>query len=195
MPVKVIYKIGKKPGGNWRTPLEFNIAFEGEDLQLRPLLVFEKDYNLPDEIYFGRETSFGRGADIHKKDGDCCKKITAIRYRIDRYIDEPVRWHIVNSLSYGEARFCISSCDGCKAYLPWRPGLPDYSDYEEVFRQVAQDLAEAWNQAVAEAMTSEEFESEQIIITPDNYLLAALKKEGLPTKFIPIRKLKIEERR
>jgi len=189
MPLKVIFKIGKKPRGNWRTPLEFNIAFEGEDLKLRPLLFFEKDYSLPDEIYLGRDRY-----DMHKKDGDCCKKITAIRYRIDRYIDEPVRWHIVNSLSYGEARFCTGSCDSCQAYLPWRPGLPDYSDFEEVFRQVAQDLAEAWNQAVAEAMTSEEFESEQIIITSNNYLLAALKKEGLPTKFIPIRKLKIEER-
>jgi len=188
MPIEVQWKIGPKKRGNWKTPLIFTQKYEGEELYLRPRLRFTKKYPLPEYIMLGDNPNLEKAG--HE---ECrCLAIKEINLDIDRFIDEPTVLGVRASL---HSPVCSSRCSRCRAYLPWRPGLPNYDDFEEVFRQVAADLCEAWNQAVAEAMTSEEFESKQIIITPDNYLLAALKKEGLPTKFIPIRKLKIEERR
>ena len=185
MPIEVQWKIGPKKRGNWRTPFEFHQKFTGEELKLRPFLNFYRNYELPEKIYLGNKI------EIEKRNSSrACKEITCIYLEIKTHIDEELTLSTKSSLS---TNLCSYNCDDCRAYLPWRPGLPNYSDFEQVFRQVAEDLCEAWNQAVAEAMTSEEFENNLVIISSDKNNLFATKKEEEEKEGIirPSRKLKI----
>jgi len=124
----------------------------------------------------------GRGKiDQHGYD-NLCRVIQALEVRLDWFANVPmmsddVAWMLSSSV-------CRGLCNGCRAFLPWRPGIPDYSDYEEVFRRMAIDLCEAWNRAVAEAMESKGYEAKPVIIPSENYLnIASVEK--------PSRKLKI----
>jgi len=184
MPIEIKWKIGPKKRGNWRTELVLTRRYFGEELALRPFLGFRKRYDLPDKIYFGRTESAAKAGH------DYCRTIMTMDVKINKWIDEPgvddnnIKNFDCNSL-------CGGGCEGCRAFLPWRPGVPDYSDYEVVFRQIARDLCETWNKAVAEAMESAEYEAEPVIITSDNCLSTTMKgvRQNLAEK--PSRKLKI----
>ncbi|HOL44672.1 MAG TPA: hypothetical protein PLN56_08570 [Methanoregulaceae archaeon] len=173
--LSVEWKIGRKKRGNWNTPLYYCIKSEGKELQLRPHLVFRKNYALPDRIILSQRSD----AEIYGYHVSICKEIENMSIKFDHYIDKPLELDVVSLQS-----ICGMCRNLCQAYLPWRPGVPDYSDYEEVFRQMAIDLCEAWNRAVAEAMESEEYKPEPVIISSENYLnIASVVK--------PSRKLKI----
>jgi len=155
--LKVYYKIYRKRRGYWRPRLEFyRIYEESEVLNLRPKLVFEREYQLPGPIYLG--------PDCEAEGGEDCKQIKSLFLRIDSYIDKLNKPHTRSNLH----TVCASECAGCKAYLPWRSGV-DYSDYVAVFDQVAKDLIEAWNKAVEEAQASEEGEEIEAVYTPETF--------------------------
>lgn len=178
--LKVKWKIGKKKRGNWFNPLSFNRCYiDSPELHLNVWLKFKKTYPLPDPIYFSEKQE-------RKKGDNYCKSINEIAIDIDKYINEPHYVHIKKSL---HSTNCGYGCSKCTAYLEWRPGKPDYSDYEAVFQQVAQDLCEAWNQAVAEAEESEEYEGEEVIISSDNISIRKT-DEAIAEKKIS-RKLKV----
>ncbi len=163
--LKVCYKIYKKRRGYWRPRLEFHRIYEeSEALSLRPKLVFQKEYQLPGPIYLG--------PDCEAEGNEGCRQIKSLFIRIDSYVDRPNKLHIRPSL---HAHTCISTCPGCKAYLPWRPKV-DYSDYIAVFDQVAKDLIEAWNKAVEEAFASEEGEEIEAIYTPETFTIFSAQK-------------------
>jgi len=197
MPLIVEWKIGKKPRGNFLTPLEFKIKIEdGEDLKLAPEFVFEKRYSLPEPIIL---ISNKNGTPINKRSigSIACREIKTIGYKIGSNNDDFIffsRPYTVNqrpSLTWGYGyRVCTHECDSCRAYLPWRPGVPDYSDFEQVFHQVAHDLCTAWNEAVQKAMDSIEFELNRVTIesvrVSDNWLALKEVEQGRPS-----RKLKI----
>lgn len=183
MPVKVEYTIGKKRRGNWRCPLDFRITFEGEELELRPHFVFQREYPLPEPIVLGRSPA------LEKREVGECRSVSALSYHIDQMIDSDVQPQSCIRLALSwEA--CWSRCSECRAYLPWRPGKPDYSDFEEVFFQVAMDMAEAWEKAVAEAEDSEELDAETVVLSSDDFKIMR-RKEVTELAQAPSRKLRI----
>ncbi len=177
--LKLYYKIHKKRRGYWRPRLEFyRIYEESEALSLRPLIFFQKEYPLPGQIYLGNKP------DCEQEGGGYCKQIRSLFISINSYVDRPNKLHIRSSL---HAKVCASTCSGCKAFLPWRPGVPDYSDYITVFNQVAKDLLEAWEKAVQEAQASEEGEEIEAIYTPETLFSA----QKLYSEQKIVRKIKI----
>jgi len=164
MPLHVWWEIGKKRRGNWRVPLEFHIeCVEGHELELRPHLKIKKRYPLPSTIILGK------GGEVEERQGDFCREIKTIAVEFDDYITKPFQMNTVDSLGVERIHSrCLLKNKLCRAYLPWRPGTPDYSDYEEVFKQVAIDLCETWHKAVAEAAFSPEYEKCRVVITSDN---------------------------
>ena len=180
MPLIVEWKIGKKPRGNFLTPLEFKIKIEdGEDLKLAPEFVFEKRYSLPEPIIL---ISNKNGTPINKRSigSIACREIKTIGYKIGSNNDDFIffsRPYTVNqrpSLTWGYGyRVCTHECD-----------------FEQVFHQVAHDLCTAWNEAVQKAMDSIEFELNRVTIesvrVSDNWLALKEVEQGRPS-----RKLKI----
>lgn len=170
--LQVSWKIGKKPRGNWRPPLDFKIEIiqqsesEIEILACRPRLVFSREYALPGEMYAGKD-AMRRGAG--------CQTTRKIKIDINTFISSPDLLLGNTELFMG----CSCAGSGCKLYLEWRPGKPDYSDFEAVFHQIAADLIEAWNKALEEAMASEEYEGEEVVVTPDS--IFKKKEEEKPT--------------
>lgn len=179
--LRVWWKIGKKRRGNWNVPLEFHREYVGnEELILRPRLVIDREYSLPGPILLSNKFSAEKPGG-----GGICKELHRIIVRIDEFVDKAEKVHIRASLS---TSICTYTCETCRAYLPWRPGSPpDYSDYEEVFKQVATDLCEAWNRAVAEAAASGELEKDIVVITSENIA----QKEVIQAEKKTLRKIKV----
>ncbi|HOL44673.1 MAG TPA: hypothetical protein PK659_10505, partial [Methanothrix sp.] len=138
----------------------------------------------PGPIYMGRGKIDQHGYD------NPCSEIHTVVVRLNRCWIAPKADDAVALIL--NSSVCGGLCKGCRAFLPWRPGIPDYSDYEEVFRQMAIDLREAWNRAVAEAMESEEYETELVVITSENNYLGTTIREA-KQEFVakPSRKLKV----
>ncbi|MEM4169838.1 MAG: hypothetical protein QXY99_07115 [Thermoproteota archaeon] len=89
-------------------------------------------------------------------------RVNRIKISIDAFVDQPKTLHHKFLL---DPDICYYTCQCCRAYLEWRPGRADYSNFEAVFRQVAEDLCEAWKRAVDEAAASEEIDSAEVVIT------------------------------
>lgn len=163
--IQIEWKIGKKKQGHYFTPVEFNIWLtDSEDLRYNPRLYILKDYCLPYPIFFasanvnpdgrvvstylslsklykscGAISSIFLGINLWAYDWYCLKKSMTIKDS-NRFLVEKLKFHS-----------CYRNCDSCRAYLPWRPGVPDYSNVEAVFMQIAHDIVESWNQSVMEA--------------------------------------------
>jgi len=144
MPLTVEYKIGKKKRGNWNTPIVFNIIIEGKELQTSPHIVFKKEYVLPEYIFLGNRPNMDERRIYQVK----CNSVKEINIDINRLITKPVKINLFSLRS-----ICREECDNCKAYIPWKPGKPDFRDFEEVFYTIATDLCAAWNKAVEESST------------------------------------------
>lgn len=164
--MRITWKIGKKKRGNWRTPFDFHVEIDDDAdvLALRPLLRLEKTYRFPSLIFYSKESK------TEKSGTSCCRRNESISVDIDRYIDQ-------QGVLFDKLPICGSDCNGCRGYLDWRPGKPDYSDFEAVFQQIAEDLLQAWQQAINEAMDSEEYESHEVIITSETLTRREVEKE------------------
>jgi len=174
MPLIIEWKICKEKEGYWRPRLIMKWQYLGEELSLRPHMEFRRHYSLPGTIYCGSDTEL-------EKDGssDYCYETYTIDITINTYISKPLM--INNILIIHDQHKCNGKCDNCRIFLPWRPNQ-DYSDFEEVFYEMAYDMCEAWNKAVAEAMKSEVFEEKSVIISSSDFY--DKKSEPIPTRKI-----------
>jgi hypothetical protein len=154
---------------------------KSDELKLNPHFVFKKEYQLPGVIYLTKSNEM-------KINSSYCKKITALVYEIDTYINEPYESHINKAIN---TKVCSSSsCSDCHAFLEWRPGAkPDYSDFVVVFEQVGRDMMEAWRKAVAEAEASGQNDEVDIVFSSDSY---AIQKQEEEVRQRPLRKLKVD---
>lgn len=158
--LKIRWKISKRRG-NYRPSLILEFGFiESEELLLRPHLVFHKEYPLPGAIHLGMEGAARTGE-------DSCSLVERIKISLDMFIEKPKTLHPKFIL---DPDICSSACNTCRAFLEWRPGKADYSDFEAVFRQVAEDLVAAWREAVKEAAASEEINTPEVVITSEGMM-------------------------
>jgi len=180
--LKVQFKIMPKPRGNFMPRLEaFRQYIESVDLTLNPRFTFRKEYKLPGRIYLCR------GKEELKCGDNVCTLITTLQFEIDCYITQPAQTS--NIKAFLNNRACGSTCTNCRAFLEWRPGAkPDYSDFVAVFELASQDMMEAWQKAVADAMNSGENDEVDIVFASDSYKQVRVEEE-LKTK--PTRKLKV----
>lgn len=180
--IQVSWKIGKKKQGHYLTPIEFNIwLVDSEDLKYNPKLNIEKKYQLPDEISFtnadinpdGKIDNFGVYK-LYKKCGstDTLSIVIDLMGAYAWYCRiKSCRMEKTDRLLVYELKMslCDKRCENCKPFLPWRPGIPDYSDFEAVFAQAAYDICEEWSKAVIKAKRYEGYEGKFVTITSKNY--------------------------
>lgn len=177
--IQIKWKIGKKKQGNYLTPLDFEIwLLNSEGLKYNPDLFIPVRYKLPDRIYFSKVNINPDG----RMDSDSvygylykgCSSIDTISFiiNINAYAAYLTFKDDSDRLLIGKLKpeRCYKPCESCRAYLPWRPGVPDYSDFEAVFMQMAYDLCKEWDQEVMEAREYHEYEGELVTITSENYL-------------------------
>lgn len=167
--IEISWRMGPKRRGRWNVPLSLRVNWveEGEKWgELNPRMSFKKEYPLPGPI------SLGIGVEHPKK--KVCKEVNKISFSIIDHITPNVplltRRVLGVRCSSWSCEECSSRRSGlcsagvCQAVLPWRPGQPDYSDFEEVFRQLAEDLTAAWKAALEEAMASPAWEWDEVVI-------------------------------
>lgn len=177
--IQVEWEIGKKKPGNYLTPFDFRVLLvDSEDLR------YDLDINLftfvalPNRIYFAGENANPDGIVSNfdlKRDRNFCGSTNVIwfRTRINTHTK-----HLLakNGLGYlviyqiQKDKCPAGRCSGCRAFLPRRPGVPDYSDFEAAFMQLAHDIFRQWNKAVMEAKKHREYEGELVTATSENYL-------------------------
>lgn len=142
MPLKIRYTIQPAVNGQ-RAYVELEREYSGDDLQLQPIFSFKKTWELPCKVY--------RGTNAHLR-GQECKGSKQISLHIrERRVGQPGRHHF--------KVVCMQACDGCKKgfYLPLRYNENrNFADIIAVFEQVARDLSEEWNRAVAAAREARE---------------------------------------
>jgi len=181
--LRVEFKILQKKRGNFLPQLiAKRECLESDELELNPRFVFQREYELPGTIYL-------TGKRERRSGGKYCKKTNRLFYKIDTYCSESFSCHIKYAL---DEEVCGYSCSDCYAFLEWRPGAkPDYSDFAAVFEQVAVDMMEAWQKAVAEAYGSGENDEVDIVFSSDTYIhIQKQEKEVVEQR--PSRKLKVE---
>jgi hypothetical protein len=179
--LKIEFKILPKKRGFFLPQLIVKREYlDSDDLKLNPHFVFKKEYQLSGVIYLVEKNEM-------KVNSSYCKKITALVYEIDTYINEPYESHISKAIN---TKACSSSCSNCHAFLEWRPGAkPDYSDFVAVFEQVGRDMMEAWRKAVEEAYESGQNDEVDIVFSSDSYAFTKAEEE---VRQRPSRKLKVD---
>jgi hypothetical protein len=183
MPLKIDIRIDKRMRGAWLPELKFHMLFEdGEDLKLNPYLSFKKVYTLPGPIFFN---TTDRDVIPYNSFISCCRKITCLDVDLGFSVNRPGEIHHTKVLRPG----CQWTHDSCRAFLVWQPGQNAYDDYIKVFQQLAQDLVESWNRAVAEAAASQAGEIYTTTVFSDTYLLE--KQQEQTTKIKSLRKINV----
>jgi len=158
MPVKISWEIIPGRDKYDRAQLIMNEYYFGEELSLRPRMVFEKSYRLPGQIYCGRNPKLQ-----YKNSNDYCHVLYTIKIRKNVYIDRP----LTNKSTTEFINFnCRGRCVGCCAYLPQQD---TYEKFEKVFREIANDINKAWDDAVAKARNFKAFEKGPVIISSSDY--------------------------
>lgn len=176
--LQVRWKIGKKPQGNWMVPIEMKVeVVKSEELKFLPRFDFHAEYKLPGYIY--------GGSNVTTK-GDCCQEIDILKIHLEEvFVKEPL------VLLHERNLFCegCSSRIACKFYLPFRK-TPDYSDFEKIFSEMANDLVKRWNYRVKEAASSPEMEEKSVVVTPftisQNQNIDLVKDKKLTTRKIKV---------
>lgn len=177
--VTVRWKIGKKPRGRWRTPFDFSIEINGDEYaKYRPKLEFSRSYELPGKVYMGYEDS------VSKDGGNHCKNRDTLWVDIDEYIEGPYKIDRPFRNDNKDCRLCGRS--HCRMYLECRKD-PDYSDFEQVFYKIATDLQDAWDKAVEDALSYNEGEEKEEVITGKTTVAVFEKqKEGMLLRKIKV---------
>jgi len=167
--VTVKYKLGKKKLGNWRLPVEYFYAeFTPPEPNLLIFLEFWKKYVIPGYIYFG-----GEGCD------ESCYSITGEKVLdFSFYLRKEKTIFILNKM--GDRNGGV--------YLECREGNPpDYSDFEQLFQQIANDIIEAYNKAVKEALNYGETEEKEFCVS-NEYKIDIIQQQE---KAKPVRKINL----
>lgn len=176
--IQFIWKIGKKKRqGNYLTPVEFSIWFVySEDFLYDFEMYLTLECKLPDKIYFGK-TDINPDGEIDDPSSNYlykgCKSVDTISFNIahsytsskyyrEQALKSKTKYYYVGSL-IGSS--CHGRCRSCSAYLPWRPGVPDYSDFEATFTKIIHVICEEWNNAVEEAKKRKQDEKGSEAIT------------------------------
>jgi len=174
MGLHIECKFGPKKRGGFRVPVHF--LAEADEEELNPHFQMNKRFSLSEKT-FG-----GKGGAVEKDGGIAC-----------RYAD----YLVLNVNCYGSIKITVfnlfgcSGCSDCKVYLPWRPGAsPNYSDFEQIFQQIANDIKEMYENAVAEALASEEIAQYDVVLINTSHETLSLNLQE-ETRSRPQRKLKI----
>jgi len=185
--VTVKYKLGKKKCGNWLLPLEYFVAeFTAPKEDVRPYFKFEKEYFFPERIYFGTD------ADLEKKGvGSYCKSIARGSNKIldlSFYIEKQETNRNISIDILRKIVKCQIQCVNCKICLGFREGNPpDYSDVEQLFQQIANDIIDAYNKAVEKALNYGDTEEKEFCITNEsNFDIKQQQEEAKPVRKINI---------
>jgi len=172
--------MSKKRGNFLPRLVAFREIVEGEDLELSPRFIFQREYELPDKIYFSKTEEVKCGQIV-------CTSIQRLLFDIKE--SPKAQANNENIKSFLNMRACGQNCSTCYAFLEHRAGdPPDYSDYIAVFEQVARDMIETYNEAVERAYNSGPTERIDIVFS-SNPLNQIETEEELKTK--PSRKLKV----
>ena len=175
MGLHIECKFGPKKRGGFRVPVHF--LAQADEQEFNPHFQINKKYSLSEKI-FG-----GKGGAVEKNGGIACI-----------YAD-----HLILDVNcYGSLKIAVFNlfgccgCSNCQVYLPWRPGAhPDYSDFEQVFQQIANDIRAMYENAVAEALASEEIAQYDVVVfdSSQETILSQKFQEDVRTK--PQRKLRV----
>jgi len=179
--VTVKYKLGKKKLGNWRLPVEYFYAeFTPPELDVRPYVSLWKKYSFPVNIYIGRNLALEKSGD------DCyCERIhkdSDYTLQINLYVDKqdtPKRVDILKKIVK-----CFKDCEGCKKFIDFYPGAPSV---EQLFQQIANDIINAYNEAVENAYKNEETEEKEFCVSNESKIDIIQQQE----KAKPVRKINI----
>jgi len=179
MGLHIECKFGPKKRGGFRVPVHF-LAQANEE-ELNPRFFMEKEYPLPTDIYGG-----GKHVETPKISRSYCRIVNYLTVHVNSYgVFEITPVRLLNCGS-------SAACNTCTIYLPWRPGAhPDYSDFERVFKQIADDIRAMYENVVAEALASSEIQEYQVVLFDSSQETILSQKFQEDTRSRPQRKLKL----
>ena len=177
MGLHIECKFGPKKRGGFRVPVHFLAQADGWE-QVNPFFYLKKEYALPEQIFVDPQ------AERPVSKPRCCKIVDKLTIDIYSYGSFKITHLIKNCGGY-------DICQGCKMCLPWRPGAhPDYSDFEQVFQQIANDIRAMYENAVTEALASEEIAQYDVVIF-DSSQEIVLSQKSQDIKSKPQRKVRV----
>jgi len=179
MGLHIECKFGPKKRGGFRVPVYF-IA-EANEEELNPFFALKREYNLPGQIFADPVN-----AEKLKTNISCCRTSDKLTVNISSYASFKIT-EVKMIANCG----CYGKCHDCKICLPWRPGAhPDYSDFEQVFQQIANDIRVMYETAVAEALASEEIAQYDVVVF-DSSQEIVLSQKSQDIKSKPQRKVRV----